>query len=123
RIDAVEARTVAEMEARDRIDRPSLARTGEQEVVRGGRTQKRLHFVHFIRVPEHVRLIEERQRMRVRGLEHAGAFGLALAREPAPELRRGRERDEIRELRKFARDFLHHLLDEETPERNAAEAP
>src|SRR5215213_1769324 len=119
RVELLQPRAVTEMETRDRIKRPAIAAARAQEVRRGGVQQRLLQALGGAVLPP-IGLVEVLQRREVFRQQDRIVAG-ALAREPIGKARNRRERHEIREPRKLARNLLYHLLDQEAAEADPAQ--
>ena len=118
-IDPLQPRTVAEVEARDRIDGRSARRLAAQEVPRRRAHQRLLKLGEKFRIGPPMRPLHQLEHDAVRFADGGGTFGFQFARQPPAKSRHRRQRDECRELRHLAADFLDHLFDQEIAERHA----
>src|SRR5581483_12512416 len=117
-IEAVEARSVAEMEMGDRIERTPVGRLRPQEVVGRERQKNLLDRLCRVRIGRPTGVVQQLKDAALLLGEYGRCFAAALALEPGGKAGYRRERYEGFQPRQLALELLDHLLDQEVAERN-----
>ena len=120
-VEPFEPRAVAEMEARDRIERRAAPVAPAQKYQAAARSSGSRTVSDTARSRHQSGRSSAVSAERSSSLDPARRLARALAAEPGGEVRHRRQRDEGREPRNLARNLLDHLLDQEVAERDAGQ--